>query len=127
MRSRTVPLPPGSCPEGTLRAAAASEGRDPDLVLGFLPSDEHLPGTLRTLARTWPESLRFGCEAVTQFADAAVTRSGSLQLFWFELPGHGARIEVVSGTRDEPPGEAAVAEPARPPGRAGRALLLAAG
>jgi hypothetical protein len=127
MRSRTVPLPPGPCPEGTLRAAAASEGRDPDLVLGFLPPDERLPGTLRSLAGTWPESLRFGCEAATQFADAAVTRSGSLQLFWFELPGHGATVEVVCGTREAPPGEAEVAELARGLAQAGGALLLADG
>ncbi|HZF13542.1 MAG TPA: FIST N-terminal domain-containing protein [Thermoanaerobaculia bacterium] len=127
MRSRTVSLPSGPCPEGTLRAAATAEGRDPDLVLGFLPPDEQLPGTLRTLAATWPESLRFGCEADTQFADAAVTRSGSLQLFWFELPGHGATVEVVCGTRDEPPDEAAVAALARGLAQAGGALLLADG
>jgi small ligand-binding sensory domain FIST len=110
-----------------LRAAAAPEGRDPDLVLGFLPPGEHLPETLGTLAAAWPESLRFGCEAVTQFADATVTRTGSLQLFWFTHPGHGATVEVVTGTRDAPPGETQIEGLAHHLRQAGGALLLADG
>jgi hypothetical protein len=110
-----------------LCAATAPEGRDPDLVLGFLPPDGHLLETLRTLAATWPKSLRFGCEAVTQFADATVTHSGSLQLFWFVGPGHGAMVEVVEGTRDAPPGEARIASLAQHLRQSGGALLLADG
>jgi len=132
MRSRTVHLPPGPCPVERLRAATALEGRegrrrDPDLVLGFLPPDEHLPGSLRALAAAWPESLRFGCEAVTQFADTAVTHTGSLQLFWFEQPGHGATVEVVAGSRDAPPGDPELAGLARRLEQAGGGLLLADG
>jgi hypothetical protein len=86
-----------------LRAASGEAGRDPDLVLGFLPPEEDLSGTLALLAEAWPASLRFGCEAVTQFADADMTTRGSLQLFWFDDPGHHAVVEVVTGTREEPP------------------------
>jgi small ligand-binding sensory domain FIST len=127
MRSRTVHLPPGPCPVEKLRAATASEERDPDLVLGFLPPGEHLPETLGTLAATWPKSLRFGCEAVTQFADATVTHTGSLQLFWFTHPGHGATVEVVTGTRDAPPGETQIDDLAHHLQQAGGALFLADG
>ncbi|MEA2690892.1 MAG: hypothetical protein QOJ16_279 [Acidobacteriota bacterium] len=125
MRSRTVHLSPGPCPVERLRAASAP--RDPDLVLGFLPPDEHLQGSLRALAAAWPESQRFGCEAVTQFADSVVTQAGSLQLFWFEHPGHGAAIEVLSGSHEAPPGEPEVAGLARRLERAGGGLLLADG
>jgi hypothetical protein len=127
MRSRTVHLPAGPCPLERLRAAAAPAGRDPDLVLGFLPPDRQLAATLRILAAAWPASLRFGCEAVTQFADSTVTHTGSLQLFWLEHPGHGARVEVLAGTRDAPPGEAEVTALARRLGESGGALLLADG
>jgi hypothetical protein len=131
MRSRTVHLSPGPWPLERLRAAAATEAapglRDPDLVLGFLPPDDRLPATLAALAAAWPGSLRFGCEAVTQFADATVTHAGSLQLFWFEEPGHRATVAVVAGTREAPPGDAALAGLARVLGDTGGALLLADG
>ncbi|HTQ80641.1 MAG TPA: FIST N-terminal domain-containing protein [Thermoanaerobaculia bacterium] len=124
MRSRTVHLPPGPCPRAVLCAVADSAGRSPDLVLGFLPQDEHLPETLAALAEEWPESLRFGCESVTQFADSLVTRHGSLQLFWFEQPGHGAAVQAISGTMEGPPDEAALDELAYRALKAGGALLL---
>ncbi len=95
MRSRTLHLPEGALPRDLLDAAAAEAGRAPDLVLGFLPPEDGLPGTLASLAEAWPASLRFGCEAVTQFADRDMTTRGSLQLFWFDHPGHYALIEVV--------------------------------
>ena len=103
MRSRTIHLPEGAAPPASLRAASEWAGRDPDLVLGFLPPAEDLSGTLSSLAEAWPASLRFGCEAVTQFADGDMTTRGSLQLFWFDQPGHHAVIEVISGTQEEPP------------------------
>jgi small ligand-binding sensory domain FIST len=132
MRSRTVHLPPGPCPVEKLRAAAAlgregGEERAPDLVLGFLPPGEHLQETLGSLAAAWPTSLRLGCEAVTQFADATVLHTGSLQLFWFAHPGHGATVEVVEATREAPPGEAELDRLARTLGQAGGGLLLADG
>ncbi len=85
-----------------LEAASAEAGRDPDLVLGFLPPEEGLSDTLASLAAAWPGSLRFGCEAVTQFADREMTTRGSLQLFWFEQPGHYAIVEVIEVIEDFP-------------------------
>jgi hypothetical protein len=78
-----------------LDAASAEAGRAPDLVLGFLPPEEGLCDTLASLAAAWPASLRFGCEAVTQFADRDMTTRGSLQLFWFDQPDHYAVVEVI--------------------------------
>jgi hypothetical protein len=85
-----------------LEAASAEAGRDPDLVLGFLPPEEGLSDTLASLAAAWPASLRFGCEAVTQFADRDMTTRGSLQLFWFDHPGHYAIVEVIEVIEDFP-------------------------
>lgn len=103
MRSRTLHLPQGAPPREMLDAASAEIGRAPDLVLGFLPPEDGLPATLAILAEAWPGSLRFGCEAVTQFADRDMTTRGSLQLFWFDHPDHNAVVEVVTGTHEEPP------------------------
>jgi len=95
-------------------------GAGPDLVLGFLPPDENSrhpadPGA------TWPESLRFGCEADTQFADAAVTRtaasssSGSSS----RVTAPRSRSSAVPGTSRRRGGGGG----ARPrPGQAGGAL-----
>ncbi|MEA2561725.1 MAG: hypothetical protein QOH06_3229 [Acidobacteriota bacterium] len=95
MRSRTLHLPEGAAPREMLDAASAEAGRAPDLVLGFLPPEEGLCDTLASLAAAWPASLRFGCEAVTQFADRDMTTRGSLQLFWFDQPDHYAVVEVI--------------------------------
>lgn len=127
MRSRTIHLPAGEDPRETLRQAATAEGRPPGAVLAFLPPDERLPGTLAALAAEWPESLRFGCEAVTQFADAALTTGGSVQLFWFEAAEHGAAVEVVAGTHADPPASEAVADLAGRLAAADGALLIADG
>jgi hypothetical protein len=122
MRSRTLHLP-------TEKLSAASEeaGRSPDLVLGFLPPEDGLPATLASLAEAWPMSLRFGCEAVTQFADRDVTTRGSLQLFWFDDPDHRAVVEVVTGTHEEPPAPEVVADLAERLSAADGALLIADG
>lgn len=110
MRSRTLHLPQGAPPLEMLSAAAEEAGRDPDLVLGFLPPEDGLCDTLAGLAEAWPASLRFGCEAVTQFADRDMTTRGSLQLFWFDRPGHHALVEVVTGTHEEVPPPEVVAD-----------------
>lgn len=104
MRSRTIHLPAGPCPADLLLAAAEEAGgREPDFALAFLPPDEELRRTLRTMAAAWPDSLRFGCEAVTQFTGAETSTRGSIQLFWFERQGHRAEVEVIPGTHGEPP------------------------
>lgn len=93
MRSRTVHLPGGAIPPEMLSEASRDAGRAPDFVLAFLPPDEHLSANLSILGRLWPGALRFGCEAVTQFADGEQTVRGTAQLFWFEKP-QAPRIEV---------------------------------
>jgi hypothetical protein len=127
MRSRTVHLPPGPCPPELLTAASAEAGRQPDFVLAFLPPDESLRGTLGAMTAAWPDALRFGCEAVTQFADAEMTTAGSLQLFWFESPGHSAEVEVIPGTHGEPPSPKRVDAVARRIAAADGTLLIADG
>lgn len=127
MRSRTVHLPEGPCPQELLLAASAEAGREPDFVLAFLPPDEHLRDTLGTLAAAWPDALRFGCEAVTQFVDSALTNRGSLQLFWFDAPRHHAAVEVVTGTHGEPPSARRVEAVARRVAAADGALLIVDG
>lgn len=127
MRSRTLHLPEGAPPREMLSAASAEIGRDPDLVLGFLPPEDGLSGTLASLAEAWPASLRFGCEAVTQFADRDMTTHGSLQLFWFDHPGHHAAIEVITGTHEEPPAPEVVADLAQRLSASDGALLIVDG
>ncbi|MGD2115107.1 MAG: FIST N-terminal domain-containing protein, partial [Acidobacteriota bacterium] len=90
---------------------AGEPGADParpDLVCGFLPPGDLLQPTLDAMAEAWPESLRLGCEAVTQFADGAMTSGGSLQLFWFEHAGHRAEVIAVGGTVEAPPDDPAI-------------------
>jgi hypothetical protein len=127
MRSRTVHLPAGPCPQELLLAASGEVGREPDFALAFLPPDEHLRGTLGAMAAAWPDALRFGCEAVTQFADSTMTNQGSIQLFWFEAPHHHASVEVVTGTHGEPPSPRRIAAVARRVAGADGALLLVDG
>jgi hypothetical protein len=110
-----------------LNAASAEAGRAPDLVLGFLPPEDGLSNTLASLAAAWPASLRFGCEAVTQFADRDMTTRGSLQLFWFDHPGHHALVEVVTGSHEEPPAPEVVADLAQRLSESDGALLIVDG
>ena len=110
-----------------LGAASEEIGRAPDLVLGFLPPEDGLSGTLARLAEAWPASLRFGCEAVTQFADRDTTTHGSLQLFWFDDPNHQAAVEVITGTHEEPPLPEIVEDLARRLSEADGALLIVDG
>lgn len=129
MRSRTVHLPAGPVPRDLLSEASREAARSPDFVLAFLPPDENLPASLAALAAAWPESLRFGCEAVTQFVGGALTTQGSLQLFWCDNPAYHTEVQVVAGTHEEPPSPERVADLARhlaAPAASG-ALLIADG
>ena len=110
-----------------LRAVTEEAGRAPDLALGFLPPDDSLPDTLDCMTELWPGALRFGCEAVTQFADDATTNRGSLQLFWFDDPNHHAVVEVVTGSPEEPPAPEVVEDLARRLSGADGALLIVDG
>jgi hypothetical protein len=87
--------------------------RAPDLVCAFMPAGADLEARLDGLATAWPESLRLGCEAVTQFADSTMTGDGSVQAFWFEDASHRAEPLLVRGTAASPPAEEAVARAAR--------------
>lgn len=127
MRSQTLHLPAGTSPRETLRAITGEAGRAPDLALGFLPPDESLTRTLACMTELWPGALRFGCEAVTQFAGADTTTLGSLQLFWFDDPSHHAVVEVVTGSREEPPPPEVVEDLARRLSGSDGALLVVDG
>lgn len=111
MLSRVLQLPAGR-PAGEALRAFALDGPPaaarPHLVLAFLPPDERLASTLAALAELWPAALRLGCEAATQFTGGASTAAGCVHLMRFEEPAHTARVEVVAGTRDEPPDDDAL-------------------
>ena len=128
MRSRTVHLAGGSSPREALLAAAREAERPPDFILAFLPPEETLREILAVLASLWPDALRFGCEAMTQFADADMTSTGSVQLFWFDDPRrHHAAVEVIPGTYGEPPSSRRVEAVARRIAAADGVLLLVDG
>jgi len=104
MRSRTVHLPGGVYPRDLLVEAASALGRPPDFALAFLPPEEGLRDTMAAMTSAWPDALRFGCEAVTQFGDADLTSAGIVQLFWLDDPQrHRVSLEVIPGTYGEPP------------------------
>jgi hypothetical protein len=65
----------------------------PDFIIAFLPPGDRFPAAIQHLAAQWPSTLRFGCEAVTQFAESRLTRDGALHLFW--LTDKENRPEVV--------------------------------
>lgn len=128
MRSRTVHLPGEGSPRDELLAASREVERPPDFVLAFLPPGETLRETLATLTSLWPDALRFGCEAVTQFADADMTTTGAVQLFWLDDPRrHHAAVEVIPGTHGEPPSPRRVETVARRIASADGVLLLVDG
>src|SRR5262245_55497766 len=127
MRSRTLHLPPGPCRREPLVEAAAGAQRAPDFALAFLPPNGHLRESLTALAAAWPDSLRFGCEAVTQFADQGVATGGPVQAFWFDDPRHAATVEVLTGTHGEPPARRKVQALARHLAGADGALLIVDG
>jgi hypothetical protein len=108
-------------------------GRAPDFVLAFLPpaADGNGMSVISAMAAAWPGSLRFGCEAVTQFAGAAMTSRGSVQLFWLDHPEHPhhhhAEVEVITGSHEEPPARETADALARRLAAADGALLLADG
>lgn len=110
MKSAVLQLGPEGLSSDKLTAAARDaagrEGvpreRTPSLVLGFLPPGSGVPSVLEALAEAYPDAVRVGCEAVTQFADGSVTSAGTLQLFWLERPGHGVDVTVLHAERGEP-------------------------
>jgi hypothetical protein len=85
------------------RADAGAQGvdpaRPPAFVLAFLPPGDRLAADLDTLAAAFPESLCFGCEAVTQFAGSHTTGAGVVQLFWLERPAHGVEVTPIRSSR----------------------------
>lgn len=89
------------------RAAAAAreqglaDGRPPTFALGFLPPGPGLAADLAALAEAFPDSLRFGCEAVTQFAGSRATGGGIVQLFWLEGRTHGVEVAVIRAARTD--------------------------
>jgi hypothetical protein len=108
--------------------ASQDAGRCPDLALAFLPPEECLRETLAAMTAAWPDALRFGCEAVTQFADSEATSRGAVQLFWFDDPRrHHARVDVIPGTHGEPPTARRVEAVARRIAASDGALLLVDG
>lgn len=127
MQSRTVHLPGGACPQAVLIEATQDAGRPPDLALAFLPPEDSLRQTLAAMTAAWPDALRVGCEAVTQFADEEATGNGAIQLFWFDDPGHRATVEVIPGTHGEPPSARRVEAVARRIAGSDGALLLVDG
>ncbi len=100
MKSMVIPVPGPDEPETWQDRLAAVPSRSPDVVLAFLPGDGRSQRMLRELAAMWPDTVRFGCESVTQFADAALASHGSLQLFWFDQPEHRVEVGVIEATSD---------------------------
>jgi hypothetical protein len=115
----------GTNPRDTLIAAAGEVRRPPDFVLAFLPPEENLRDVLAAMTLAWPDSLRLGCEAVTQIAGAETTQRGTVQLFWLDDPRrHHVWVEVVPGTHGEPPPRRRVESVARRVIAADGTLLL---
>ena len=128
MRSRTVLLSGGTNPRDALVAAAGEVGRPPDFVLAFLPPEEHLRDVLAAMTLAWPDAIRLGCEAVTQFAGEEVAHQGTIQLFWLDDPQrHAVKVEIVPGTHGEPPPSRRVEAVARRIAAADGTLLLVDG
>ncbi|MDX1583870.1 MAG: FIST N-terminal domain-containing protein, partial [Thermoanaerobaculia bacterium] len=73
----------------------------PDFVLAFLAPGSHLTETLDTIQDRWPESLLFGCEAVTQFAGDGLARDGTLHLFHMDDPAQRPELHVIEATSDK--------------------------
>lgn len=127
MKSRTIHLPGGAFPRDLLLAVTGEAGRAPDLALAFLPPEEELRDVLAAMGSAWPDTLRFGCEAVTQFADSEMTARGTIQVFWFDDPHHHASVEVVPGTFGEPPSPRRVEAIARRIAGSDGAMILSDG
>lgn len=69
-------------------------GREPDVVLGFLPA-RHLEDTLSAMAEVWPTSLRLGCETVGQISNGDCVEMGSLLLLWLDDPAHQVKVAAL--------------------------------
>lgn len=84
------------------------QGREPDLILAYLPSDGKAEVTVSAMSEVWPSSRRAGCETAHQFVGDQIATSGCLQCFWLDDAAHRVEIEVLPGTQDEPPAESEV-------------------
>lgn len=135
MKSAVLQLNPEGLSSHDLKAAAR-EAADragvlrelaPTLALAFLPPGSGVRAILDTLAEAFPEAVRVGCEAVTQFAGGSVTAAGTVQLLWLERPGHGVEVTVLPGERGEPFDEAALERAAAALAGADAAFLLGDG
>lgn len=102
-------------------------GREPDLILAFLPPDGNVDATLEAMAEVWPSARRAGCETARQIAGDTLSSSGCLQCFWLDDPEHGVRIEVLRGFHESPPEAASVESICRSLTGADAVLLLADG
>lgn len=126
MESKVICLPEDRPPTpAELQAAAGEERGEPAVVLAFVA-----PGAERTVAalgEAWPDALRFGCEAVTQFGNAALAHGGVAQLFWLARSASRPEVTVVEGSYAGPPGEDDLARAAAAVTRAGAVLLLVDG
>jgi len=109
MRSGVIHLTSGAPSAAALAAdgrRCLAEGAErPDVVCAFLPPGPTLQATIDAMAEAWPDSIRLGCEAVTQFADGEMTGTGSLQLLSFEHPEHSVEVTVIRGSMETPPAD----------------------
>ncbi len=78
------------------------EEKAPDFILAFLPPSSDTPSKLGQIAKWWPQSLVFGCEAVTQFAGNSLSTEGALHLFFLDDQQRRPSIEVIEASGDGP-------------------------
>ncbi|HEX2163327.1 MAG TPA: FIST C-terminal domain-containing protein [Thermoanaerobaculia bacterium] len=104
-----APQPTNGDPAPLAGLDALAGWDDADLVLGYLPPGDGLEATVAALGRRFPAARVAGCEAVTQFVAGSLAAGGVLHLFRFDVPGHGAEVEVVPGSVERPPDPARLA------------------
>lgn len=101
-------------------------GREPDVVLGFLPA-RHLEDTLSAMAEVWSGSLRLGCETVGQIANGECVEMGSLLFLWLDDPAHEIQVAALGCNSEGQLDEEALARFHAAIRQADSALLLADG
>lgn len=99
--------------DGRWDRGSSVDGRAPDAVLALLPAGEPARELIARLARRWPGAVRFGCEAVTQFAESGLTSNGVLQLFWFDRPGTSVEVSVIEAGANRRVGAGSLDDAAR--------------
>ncbi len=128
MKSRVIQIDSEISPDRLQRQLenATPEG-PPHAVLGFLPPGPRIAEILRIMEDLWSDSVRFGCEAVTQFANERLTTNGSLQLFWFDRPEHRPVVEIVHSDEGHLPASERIDRVAASLGTCDAAFLLCDG